>query len=130
MRFQMRFLSIIEGLEQCTLVDRRAGIADVRDMRPDSTDFFYEVLAMLITATKPAGCIGAGLSGAVLATQSRGLDFTGKPILTGVKRVSRLASGDLYRILAYFPGDGRGIFMQLGSDLLERRTLFQEFLQR
>jgi hypothetical protein len=46
----MSFLGIVEGLEQCTFIDRRACIADVRDMSPDSTDFFYKVRTMLIAA--------------------------------------------------------------------------------
>ena len=49
MGLQMRFLGIIESLEQRTLVDRRTGITDIGHMESDGTDFFYKVRAMLIT---------------------------------------------------------------------------------
>ena len=50
MRFQMSLLSVVESLEQSTLINRRTGIADIRNMDSDCANLFNEVRTMLIAA--------------------------------------------------------------------------------
>ena len=50
MRFQVCFLSIVESLEQRAFINRRTGIADIRDMDSDCADLFNEIRTMLITS--------------------------------------------------------------------------------
>ena len=84
---QVRFFGIIEGLEQRTLIDRRACITDIRNMKPYSTDFLNKVLAVLITAAEPAVRIGTAGSGAILSAQRRRLDLASHSVFTGVKGI-------------------------------------------
>ena len=119
MGLQMRFLGIIEGLEQRTLIDRRACITDIRNMKPYSTDFLNKVLAVLITAAEPAVRIGTAGSGAILSAQRRRLDLASHSVFTGVKGIARLSIGDLNRILADLSGNGGRILVQLSRGLLE-----------
>jgi len=50
MRFQVCFLSVVESLEQRAFINRRTGIADIRDMDSDCANLFNEVRTMLITS--------------------------------------------------------------------------------
>ena len=102
MRFQMCLFGVIESLEKRTLIDGRTGIADIRYMDPDGTDFFNEVLTVFITATESAGRIGTGFPGTFLPTESGRLDFTGKAVYTRIVWVSRPTGRNLYGILADF----------------------------
>lgn len=67
----MRFLGIIEDLEQCTLIKYRAGIANIWNAKPDGTDFFDKVRTVLVTPADPAINPVTTLPSTVPATKSR-----------------------------------------------------------
>ena len=115
----MSFLRVVEGFQQGAFVDGRAGVAYIRNMQPDSTDFLDEIWTMFIATTGLAVYSETALTSTFFSAKRGSLYSAGHPILACIVREPRLPGSDLNRILPNFPGDGGWILVQFGSYFLK-----------